>query len=241
MKTQHGYFYSHAPRGARRGRRSALHLRRISTHTPLAGRDSICRMYCSILSISTHTPLAGRDDMDAYEHSERCDFYSHAPRGARLFVSQPSAYQTDFYSHAPRGARLLSGSLPPTYGTFLLTRPSRGATGLQSNTPARSLISTHTPLAGRDRMAKRILHEICHFYSHAPRGARHLYDDFMALDTNFYSHAPRGARLPLVMPLTAELQFLLTRPSRGATKNTVNNSAAFRISTHTPLAGRDNY
>ena len=33
----------------------------ISTHTPLAGRDRLCVGCLSGLCISTHTPLAGRD------------------------------------------------------------------------------------------------------------------------------------------------------------------------------------
>ncbi len=39
---------------------------------------------------------------------------------------------------------------------FLLTRPSRGATWLNTIRCLLSLISTHTPLAGRD------LKKICH-------------------------------------------------------------------------------
>ena len=34
----------------------------ISTHTPLAGRDTDGTLVYSKLMISTHTPLAGRDD-----------------------------------------------------------------------------------------------------------------------------------------------------------------------------------
>ena len=33
----------------------------ISTHTPLAGRDSKDETYLAPIQISTHTPLAGRD------------------------------------------------------------------------------------------------------------------------------------------------------------------------------------
>ena len=58
-----------------------------------------------IVPISTHTPLAGRDGFDARRGQQYCDFYSHAPRGARrenpLSILEP----TYFYSHAPRGAR----------------------------------------------------------------------------------------------------------------------------------------
>ena len=41
------------------GRMSEIKL--ISTHTPLAGRDSKDETYLAPIQISTHTPLAGRD------------------------------------------------------------------------------------------------------------------------------------------------------------------------------------
>ena len=57
-----GYFYSHAPRGARQ----------------LAWSDLWNRY-----AISTHTPLAGRDHRGNNQSADDYDFYSHAPRGAR--------------------------------------------------------------------------------------------------------------------------------------------------------------
>ena len=124
--------------------------------------------------ISTHTPLAGRD-VSAYPCFKGfADFYSHAPRGARqaqrhsknggllFLLTRPSRGATEqailnkeiyahFYSHAPRGARLM------------LKRLKNKEIGISTHTPlagrdrARSvenrenkLISTHTPLAGRD-------------------------------------------------------------------------------------------
>ena len=57
--------------------------------------------------ISTHTPLAGRDG-----------------------ASQPLCISGGhFYSHAPRGARRPALDTYPSVSIFLLTRPSRGATG----------------------------------------------------------------------------------------------------------------
>ena len=56
---------------------------------------------------------------------------------------------------------------------------------------------------------------------------------------NFYSHAPRGARPASRSLIRMSGQFLLTRPSRGATRMSVNGSSDTEISTHTPLAGRD--
>ena len=55
--------------------------RDISTHTPLAGRDSEKCNDCDYDEISTHTPLAGRDGGSAPTAAQAFDFYSHAPCG----------------------------------------------------------------------------------------------------------------------------------------------------------------
>ena len=101
----------------------------------------------------------------------------------------------DFYSHAPRGARRRGGRRKTAVSRFLLTRPSRGATYSEGEFNHGDLISTHTPLAGRDAADREAL------------GVRE----------NFYSHAPRGARLDATMQSYFGMLFLLTRPSRGAT------------------------
>ena len=100
--------------------------------------------------ISTHTPLAGRD----------------------WSVYWLSFEAFNFYSHAPRGARRMSRINVLILLKFLLTRPSRGATYFNYNMWYYIIISTHTPLAGRDFLVKRSRTNYQNFYSHAPRGAR---------------------------------------------------------------------
>ena len=101
--------------------------------------------------ISTHTPLAGRDGIDVRLLQWLLDFYSHAPRGARLEFLQFVLSICDISTHTPlagrddlRNIRLryfristhtpLAGRdtpnavIPAVMGRFLLTRPSRGAT-----------------------------------------------------------------------------------------------------------------
>ena len=79
------HFYSHAPRGARLDKSflvsACLY---ISTHTPLAGRDVAAMRKAAKKTISTHTPLAGRDNFYTVAQEIAKNFYSHAPRGARL-------------------------------------------------------------------------------------------------------------------------------------------------------------
>ena len=55
----------------------------------------------------------------------------------------------------------------------------------------------------------------------------------------FNSHAPCGARLEYASGVYSVSVFQLTRPLRGATLDFGGSNAFCRISTHTPLAGRD--
>ena len=57
------------------------------------------------MTISTHTPLAGRDIYGLYHRRYIPNFYSHAPRGARLSwpVFFPSALQIS--THTPLAGR----------------------------------------------------------------------------------------------------------------------------------------
>ena len=146
------------------------------------------------------------------------NFYSHAPRGARhpaVFLRQQL---NNFYSHAPRGARRSARISLDWRFTFLLTRPSRGATGKQL-------------------VVDVVLNN---FYSHAPRGARPTLLPSVRREKDFYSHAPRGARQGTTPRSGSSSSFLLTRPSRGATARSDLSPRGAEISTHTPLAGRDN-
>ena len=100
----------------------------VSTHMSLAGRDFRGLLELLNLAISTHTPLAGRNKVMKI-----------------IAVMSPN-----FYSHAPRGAQHGAADFKVNGNQFLLTRPSRGATiSILAATPEK-LISTHTPLAGRD-------------------------------------------------------------------------------------------
>ena len=78
---------------------------KISTHTPLAGRDVQGVNAAIALGISTHTPLAGRDDrLHGAGHKGRIS--THTPLAGRD-GSRPQWRRSrgNFYSHAPRGAR----------------------------------------------------------------------------------------------------------------------------------------
>ena len=122
---------------------------------------------------------------------------------------------------------------------FLLTPPRGAPLHIVGFFAEQVEISTHTPLAGRDlgRQHNDIGEQ--HFNSHAPRGARPNAGFNGTFIIDFNSHAPRGARPGRRNLSIYHLEFLLTRPSRGATPSEPVQPLPFRISTHTPLAGRD--
>ena len=168
----------------------------ISTHAPLAGHDSSEARLCRPSRISTHAPLAGHDwrpDSSATEF--RNNFNPRAPCGARLQVSRPFSFPYPFQP----------------------TRPLRGATDDLLADAVPNEISTHAPLAGRDR-------GFCNIYrykqisTHAPLAGRDWRGGAMV------------ARHALFQP---------TRPLRGATATSATTFIFVIISTHAPLAGRD--
>ena len=54
----------------------------ISTHTPLARRDTVDLGVTTVPIISTHTPLARRDHDVLAKSLDKYNFYSHASREA---------------------------------------------------------------------------------------------------------------------------------------------------------------
>ena len=62
---------------------------RISTHTPLAGRDNLLRPRLISYYISTHTPLAGRDPGSKYALAISTPISTHTPLAGRDMFSIP--------------------------------------------------------------------------------------------------------------------------------------------------------
>ena len=182
-------------RGATRYEMYTLPLYRISTHTPHAGRDFTELLELTSAAISTHTPHAGRDSSSSIFPSARMEFLLTRPMRGATPWRVCSADRWHFYSHAPCGARRRLHSIRFRLLKFLLTRPMRGAT--------ESVLGVF------------LLRP--HFYSHAPCGARHAQDVKMVLSKYFYSHAPCGARHSHPGRHRRAVEFLLTRPMRGAT------------------------
>ena len=122
---------THAPLAGRDLRHQRTHAdeRKISTHAPLAGRDMPPKRRNQHENISTHAPLAGRDQEGKQAYGSNEQFQPTRPlRGATLWALRHGAVEL-----------------------FQPTRPLRGATNLRRATAPDKDISTHAPLAGRDK------------------------------------------------------------------------------------------
>ena len=169
----------------------------ISTHAPLAGRDvlvvsigikvfkfqptrplrgateSVPALATSDFLISTHAPLAGRDRGKGCTLLDSENFNPRAPCGARLQLKPQLFDFLDFNPRAPCGARRFSND---------------GFT-------IKICISTHAPLAGRDKSHKFQKVEQKKFQPTRPlRGATNFDGAGLADDNNFNPRAPCGAR-----------------------------------------------
>ena len=101
------------------------------------------------------------------------------------------------------------------------------------------LISTHAPLAGRDRLLAGGEFNVQYFNSHAPCGARHVLRLHPQDVRNFNSHAPCGARHSVPCRLSSSLYFNSHAPCGARHGVAMYSLCGMPISTHTPLAGRD--
>ena len=146
----------------------------------------------------------------------------------------------NFNSHAPCGARRHVIHQFNIIFLFQLTRPLRGATAQLWRGYIRCDISTHTPLAGRDRCVVPLVPVAVDFNSHAPCGARREGRMICAGHKKFQLTRPlRGATLAAALIAPPIFHFNSHAPC-GARPNYIPwGIRQLDISTHTPLAGRD--
>ena len=142
------------------------------SHASCEARRKLISGTVAAISISTHTPLARRDTQENCWAMWILSFLlTRLLRGAtsgKTSPTQPNLIST----HTPHAGRDITPTSSGTLSAFLLTRPMRGATIISLSRLHIFSISTHTPHAGRDflRLFWRVLFP--DFYSHAPCGAR---------------------------------------------------------------------
>ena len=139
-----------------------------------------------------------------------------------------------------RGATVIPSTRSPAISAFQPTRPLRGATRTSKTWKPATRISTHAPLAGRDRdMTPEEIAEL--ISTHAPLAGRDNYATGMTANSiRFQPTRPlRGATPRPRHGCAGSMLFQPTRPLRGATIQRLHSQRAIYISTHAPLAGRD--
>ena len=135
----------------------------------------------------------------------------------------PGAFQS---TRPLRGATCL-GVTRAHYIKFQPTRPLRGATGDLCIYRQIYYISTHAPLAGRDRSSSRAVRTITHFNPRAPCGARRHTLSGSTRANNFNPRAPCGARPRRSGSIRDVCKFQPTRPLRGATAKVYKSLCTF--------------
>ena len=140
----------------------------VSTHTPLARRNTHTTAKRLSRKVSTHTPLAGRNKLEI---------------------------QTSGTGFAFLLIRLLRGATQQFHpalsqNRFLLIRLLRGATSSSVRASICSSVSTHTPLARRNVNLPYLLPDKSCFYSYASCEAQRMTGLLrMKMDSCFYSYA----------------------------------------------------
>ena len=149
----------------------------------------------TILRISTHTPLMGRDQAYPRQIPKFEYFYSHAPHGARQSDSLSYYYLLNFYSHAPHGARLMSDKYSPIMIRISTHTPLTGRDfPISCCAKAFTNFYSHAPHGARPYCHLFYFTLIRYFYSHAPHGARHTLPAFQVMFFHISTHTPLTGR-----------------------------------------------
>ena len=120
---------------------------------PCGARHSDARAIRSEANFNPRAPCGARRRYRVTKRGNCLHFNPRAPCGARHHLSSPPEKALNFNPRAPCGARLFRCSYCSYCSTFQPTRPLRGATPDGSLLASIQKISTHAPLAGRDKTA----------------------------------------------------------------------------------------
>ena len=162
---------------------------------PLRGATSVATAKQGVHKISTHAPLAGRDTSKAETQACGLNFNPRAPCGARRFYGTCHGRNRNFNPRAPCGARQNGRRRFLSIVRFQPTRPLRGATSQMARRTKPTSISTHAPLAGRDSSDKNKDNKQSNFNPRAPCGARlRELNKLSRTVIDFNPRAPCGAR-----------------------------------------------
>ena len=145
-----------------------------------------------------------------------------------------------FNPRAPCGARLKNSTASRGIVLFQPTRPLRGATGATVARHTLNVISTHAPLAGRDWLCSSWSLGWGYFNPRAPCGARLAATCVTDAGRSYFNpRAPCGARHTDGVTVYSVLYISTHAPLAGRDQVMKLVGSGAEISTHAPLAGRD--
>ena len=169
-------------------------------------------------------------------------FQSTRPlRGATCALTRDATSWKNFNPRAPCGARL-GGGIRITFSAlnFNPRAPCGARLQTMTMTACRLIISTHAPLAGRDvGQTYRIALSTIFQPTRPLRGATFMVGDVFSSMIFQPTRPLRGATNGRVILEKKGEEFQPTRPLRGATLDARRCYLVYLISTHAPLAGRD--
>ena len=171
--------------------------------------------------------------------SHRSHFNPRAPCGARLRSDSRLYEDRNFNPRAPCGARQIIYIKSISRIRFQPTRPLRGATRRNRSANRIRNISTHAPLAGRDKVTKFMVFLHQHFNPRAPCGARQALINGVRAEVIISTHAPLAGRDGVGVIDRVGDCISTHAPLAGRDTSRLSPSPKTRISTHAPLAGRD--
>ena len=123
--------------------------RNFNPRAPCGARPTGTKQAKDLFEISTHAPLAGRDSRSWSNASLLAGFQPTRPlRGATVFGAVVLRMLIHFNPRAPCGARPVTKINVVTEITFQPTRPLRGATSLWNIVPREAKFQPTRPLRG---------------------------------------------------------------------------------------------
>ena len=190
----------------------------ISTHAPLAGRDSPrSTSGRSGREFQPTRPLRGATSAAAPRVPPDADFNPRAPCGARLGHRERGNHgREDFNPRAPCGARPRKVLDHPARGRFQPTRPLRGATLIWMVCAVAPIFQPTRPLRGATAASLLCL-EGKYISTHAPLAGRDAHRASESEKPYISTHAPLAGRDERPVVLAVARAFQPTRPLRGAT------------------------
>ena len=169
-------------------------------------------------------------------------FNPRAPCGARRgYRLQKCQTKIDFNPRAPCGAR--RSKFQPQGGktVFQPTRPLRGATVLQYLPHELVGFQPTRPLRGATRQAHERAAQGGYFNPRAPCGARPVPDVCYRIAARFQPTRPLRGATHFVTDYAALIGISTHAPLAGRDETMLKHGHSKKISTHAPLAGRDPY